>query len=177
MLELFRRSKTHKENLSEKRSKLKRSFLANKENQWILKDRYLLESFKSFFDRLNENQVTRLLKERPIAFIKAQGKYACALSAQKDFHIIMIFPEIEKMLKSPLPEEGLAILAHEVGHIFYQHSYREIDPLEAQIEADSFACDMGLTLPLESFLQKYEHTIEGKVRISRITCRHFNEGL
>lgn len=149
---------------------LKEKIISLEENRWILEDRFILAAFKDLFDRFSEELAQKMLQERPIAFLRASGKYACALSANDKFHIIILFPEVIKVLKGARNDEGLAILAHELGHIYHAHSKRNIDSLEAQVQADTFACELGLGHALSDFLQDVPETIETRVRLSRITA-------
>lgn len=140
------------------------------ENSWILEDRFIMASFKDLFERIPDQVAAKFLKDFPIAFLKASGRYACALSANDRFHIIILFPEVIKSLKGPRNYEGLAILAHELGHLYHEHSKKNIDPLLAQIEADLFACKLGLGHELQDFLLEGEESIEKRVRVAKITA-------
>lgn len=150
-------------------TQLKEKTIGLEENQWILEDRFILEAFKDLFDRFSNKLALKMLDKRPIAFLKASGKYACALTATDKFDIIILFPEVIKSLKGMRNDEALAILAHEIGHIFHSHSTRNIAPLEAQVEADAFACELGLGHALSDFLQDAPESVETRVRLSKIT--------
>lgn len=99
-----------------------------------------------------------------VVFLNSSGHFACALSAQKE-HIVIVFPELKKLLFSPLFEEALPILAHELGHIVYGHSERQIAPIVAQLEADYFAVQMGLKKELLKFLRSQKASDETRLRI------------
>ena len=66
-----------------------------------------------------------------------------------------------------------AVLAHEVGHIMLEHSENSDDPMEAQVDADTFACDMGYLDQLESFLHEQPETVEKRVRLTFLTNYYF----
>ena len=58
--------------------------------------------------------------------------------------IIFIFSRFIKKLSCVDNGQGLAIFAHEMGHLFYQHPKKGTPELKAQIEADDFAYQLGL---------------------------------
>jgi hypothetical protein len=82
-----------------------------------------------------------------------------------------VFPELIQLLKSASAFHGIAILAHELGHIYHQHTEQKIDTLTAQIEADEFALDLGFGEELQEVLLDHAHSVDCRVRISRITSK------
>ena len=72
---------------------------------------------------------------------------------------------------------GRFTLAHELGHIFYGHSNRKIDILEAQVEADKFAIELGFENEIESFLQGLPESLEKRVRLSYVTSYIFDRDI
>jgi hypothetical protein len=82
----------------------------------------------------------------------ASGLYSCAFNATEKFDFIIIFPDLLKILRCASPERGIAILLHEAGHLILKHSARNLDPLEAQLEADAFCAQRGHALALYDFL-------------------------
>ena len=77
-------------------------------------------------------------------FLTANAQYSCSLGLSEKCFVIIVFPDLLRTLKALVPTQGVAILAHELGHVYHQHHRREISPLQAQIEADEFAFQLGL---------------------------------
>lgn len=130
-------------------------FLSNIQHEWILTDRYYFRAFKFLLEAIPEDKQAFFMKNK-VLFLPSDGKLACALSELRDCHTILVFPDLMKILKSPIFERGIAVLAHELGHIYYEHSYKDIHPAKAQFEADSFVEDMGLKNALIEILSDYE---------------------
>ena len=76
-----------------------------------------------------------------------------------------------KILRSASPDHGLAILAHELGHIYYQHTEFKTETLKAQIEADDFAFELGFGEKLQDVLLDHNESIDCRVRISKLTAK------
>jgi hypothetical protein len=149
-------------------------FFNNPQHKWINEDRYIKANFEEFFSLIPLKILRELWKESDIWFISSSGKYSCAIEPV-GCSVILIFPELIQILRSFNPDGTKAILAHELGHIFYNHSNRRIDVLEAQVEADKFAIDMGFIEELESFLQDQGESLEKRVRLSYISARYFED--
>ncbi len=147
-------------------------FFQNPEHSWIANDRYIKSNFEEFFSLVPLNILRELYGQGDIWFIPSSGKFSCAIQPIR-CSIVMVFPEFHKMLRSFSPDDACAVLAHELGHIFYKHSDRKLDVLEAQVEADKFAIDLGFGRELESFLNTMPEGLEKRVRLSYLTSRHF----
>jgi hypothetical protein len=161
-------SRPRKSDKELKREFLKKFYLHDS-HSWILGDRYVKANFDEFFDRISWQILKRFSKKRNLIFLPSNGKYSCTLSSINQ-HIIMVFPELMRLLKSPATNHALAILAHEIGHIVSEHSKKAIDPLEAQVEADLFACKMGYAVEIESFLHNQIESIEKRLRLTYVTA-------
>lgn len=167
MLNLFKRkTKT----IGQRRTDIKESFFASSHHAWINEDRYIKRAFAFLLDNLSDEAINFLYPNRNEAFfIRGNGRLGVALGAKKNTHLILVYPDLIKMLTSGAPLMGVAVLAHELGHIVKGHSFKMIDPLEAQCEADEFAFDMGLGHELQEVLMDQTPTIETRTRISRLT--------
>ena len=66
------------------------------------------------------------------------------------------------------------ILAHELGHIMLSHGSRKLPVLDAQVEADKFACELGYLDDIENFLLEQPESIEKRVRLSFVTSLYFS---
>lgn len=143
-------------------------FYGKPEHQWILKERYIKANFDDFIDSLPLNVMEKLVKKNHTIFVPSNGKYGCAISDNQQ-NIIIIFPELFRLLQSTAAGEAFAILAHELGHVINGHSKRNIDTMEAQIEADTFAAEIGYADDLENFLLSMPESTEKRLRLSYLT--------
>lgn len=153
-----------------KKKTLYRPLPKNDDHQWIYKNKFLLESFKELFDQLKKKpEFYKQVLRKPLIFLRANGTWSITLESNKNQNIVIIFDELMKLLKSARPRVGQAILAHELGHIFYGHSGSGIDPLTAQVQADGFACELGYALEMKEVLEDFDfNNTELKVRVTYI---------
>ena len=167
MLNFFKRkTKT----INQMRGEVKRAFFQSSHHAWISEDRYIKRAFVFLLDNLTEEGLAFLHPNKNAAFfIKGNGRLGTALGTKKNTHLILVYPDLIKMLTSGAPLMGVAVLAHELGHLIKGHSFKMIDPLEAQCEADQVAYEMGLGNELQEVLMDQPNTLETKVRISRLT--------
>ena len=98
--------------------------------------------------------------------------FACSVQNSSK-SVIIVFPELKKFLGAPFPGWAHAVLAHEFGHLYHEHGKKWIDPLEAQVEADSFAIELGHMEQLANFLEERPESIEKRTRLSYLTSKYF----
>lgn len=152
----------------EKLNKFLFNFFANPQHQWIVKQTYISRILSLFFKSLDEKTLDFFSRGKDLIILQTNGKLSCTLTSMKKAHFIIIFPELFKLLNSCSPNHGLAILAHELGHIIQEHSIKKIDLLESQIEADRFAFKLGLGKELTHILKDYEYLPECKIRLEKL---------
>ena len=124
-------------------------------NRWMLDDKYALRCIQILFDAL-PNPSLKHLSALDIFFIRSDGILASTVAPRKKSHLVIIYPELFKMMRSAAPLRASAVLAHELGHIILRHSARKIGPTTAQIEADRFVAEIGLGRELRQVLLGYE---------------------
>jgi len=105
-----------------------------------------------FFNTFNSEVFDFFNGSKKLMILPSRGNWACAIPHTDRAHLILIYPDLIDLLKSNNFRQGLAILAHEVGHIFLGHSDRKIDPEDAQFEADYFSNLLGFGVELILFL-------------------------
>ena len=165
MFEFLKKKSVPKKALKEKFIK---DFLQDANHQWILQDRTTKRSIEILLNSLN-NEHIEFFSNHPTFLIPCQAHLSCAIGRTSNHHLILVFPELSQILKSASSFHGIAILAHELGHIFHQHTENKIDTLKAQIEADEFATDLGFGEELQEVLLEHTHSIDCRVRIAKIT--------
>lgn len=139
-------------------------FLLLPHHEWIKENKYIIHSFQKLFALISDGQLEKIRHEK-IYFLKANALYSCSISLQDKCNIIMVFPDLQRMLQALVPDKGLAILAHELGHILNQHYARPIETLKSQIEADRYVIDLGLGLELQEVLLDYPDSAECRNRL------------
>ena len=156
----------HKQNSANLRSK----FFSNPYNQWILQDKQLARAFFDFLDRLLPHHRSKLFQQEDIIIQAISAQYSCFIKAPENSSVILLFPEIINTLNSVDNSRGLAVLAHEFGHIYNEHHKRNIPTLESQIEADHMAFEVGLAHGLIEVLLQYPD-LDSQTRVSVLTSK------
>jgi hypothetical protein len=150
------------------KEKFIKNFLADSNHQWISEDRTTKRSVEILLQSLKREHIEFFIKH-PTFLIPCQAHLSCAIGRTSNHHLILVFPELIQILKSASSFHGIAILAHELGHIFHLHTENKIDTLKAQIEADEFALNLGFGEELQEVLLDHTHSIDCRVRIARLT--------
>lgn len=163
---------TNKESLSlvDLRELIWVRFSQNSAHQWIMDDKELERAFKIALGSLPRKACERFLGKREVVFIPSSGTLACALGARPKTDLILIFPDLVRVFRSASSLRGVAIILHELGHLFHEHSKKVMDILEAQVEADHFAFECGFGHEIQEVLLDSPQTTDTRVRISRLTA-------
>ena len=164
MFEFLKKSK------SLSKAEFKKLFLNDPNHQWMNQDRVTKRSIEILLDSMNSKQID-FFSKHPTFMIPCQAHLSCAIGRTQNHHLILVFPELIQLLKSASAFHGIAILAHELGHIYHQHTEQKIDTLTAQIEADQFAYDLGFGEELQEVLLDHVHSMDCRVRISKLTAQ------
>lgn len=141
-------------------------FFANSHHEWMNQAPFVKRLFSSFLETLPENTIKFMMKNE-VLFVRTNGHMS--FSVQPNQNVIVIMPHLFNLLNSYACDHGLMILAHELGHLFYEHGKTAIDPLEAQVAADQYAIGLGYATELESFLEEMPESIEKRVRLAYVT--------
>lgn len=169
MFELFKKNPSKKSlSFIDKKVLLARHFINDDNHAWIKSNPHIKKAIILLIDEMKEAHVDYFLEHKTF-LITCHAHLSCAIGRTKNHHLILVFPELMTLLKSSNFLHGLAILAHELGHIYYQHTEKKIDSLIAQIEADSFAWDLGFGEELKDVLLEHVHiNADCRVRISKL---------
>ena len=143
------------------------------EHRWIHDDRYCVAHFTDFLERLPQRVLKKVFYDKITTFVPSSGRFACSVSSLQQ-NVIIIFPEVYKLLTKTYDGWAKAVLSHEIGHLYLDHSEIREDPMEAQVDADNFAMDMGYLEELESFLHEQPESVEKRVRLSFVTSYYFS---
>ena len=148
--------------------------LSQEEHNWIREDQYVHAHFTEFLEGLPKRVLEDVFLKKVTFFVRSTGKYACSVTPLQQ-NIIIVFPEVYQLLTKTFSGWAKAVLAHEIGHIILSHTESMEDPMEAQVDADKFACDMGYLDQIEEFLHEQPESIEKRVRLSFLTSYYFSE--
>lgn len=169
LLKKFKKKSASSVIKSQKLENILLRFFDHPQHQWINDNSFLTRVLTTFFHSLDEKTIDFLYTGKNLILTQSNGKLSCTLSSLTDSHIIVVFPELYKLLTSCSPTHGLSILAHELGHIILEHTQKNLNPLEAQFEADLFAARIGYGTELVEVLQDYKHIPECKMRMEKLT--------
>lgn len=157
----------NKNHYSDYKALFKKKFFESELNTWILRPPNLKRSIEILFDSINEDVISYFL-DKELGMVSCQGLWAATLPPQKNLFLIIIFPNLLDLFNSSNYRLGIAVLAHEIGHIFREHSKRNLTLMEEQFEADFFAGRLGFTKELINFLSMYPDSNECKIRKERL---------
>ncbi len=169
MLDFFKKNKTPADKKA-KKARFLADFLTDENHRWINEDRLIKRGVTMLIESLEDKHIDFFTKH-PTYFIPCQAHLSCAIGRTQNHHLILVFPELMQILRSASSVHGIAILAHELGHIYYQHTENRIDTLQAQIEADDFAFQLGFGEELQEILLDHVSSIDCRVRISKLTSK------
>lgn len=157
-----------------KKESLFKKIISHPQNLAYLKNnKYIYRSIYDLCLRIPKSIELRLLRMPHIIFVPISKVYACSVSPSSDENLIFLFPDLLRKLACVDNTEGLAILAHELGHLYHEHSKKNIDPLTAQVEADDFAFQIGLGRALSDVLAEFSD-VDSKTRLSFLTSKNLS---
>ncbi len=141
------------------------------EHQWI-SDEGVISHFENLFARVPSKLLETLMQKYPIVFVKSQDLHEARNPGAQVSNTVVVFPEFQKLLRT---DKGSAVawLAHELAFVIYELESERVEPLMAEVEADKFVCDLGLTFELEELLLMLDETVEKRLRLTYLTINHF----
>lgn len=149
-------------------------FFSHPEHQWIKFEKFTYSNLLDFFEAFPLKAINKIYETQDVVLYPSSGRFACSVQGSQK-SIIIVFPELKKLLDAPFDGWAKAVLAHEFGHLYYGHGSKLIDPLEAQVEADRFAVDLGYLEFLAEFLEEQPESIEKRTRLAFITSKYFQD--
>jgi hypothetical protein len=172
MINLFKKSnsETFKEEVDIFKSKedFMYDFFSKSHHAWILKETTYMRAFETILCTLDFDTIKQIWNPRHIAFIKAQGTLSCAIDSEEHLSFVLCYPELLQLLRSGSPDIGIAVLFHELGHLYHRHNQKGIETLQAQYEADEFALFHGFGEDIISVINDYRHLEDNRKRIQNI---------
>lgn len=143
------------------------------EHQWIAEEG-VTAHFENLFARVPAKLLETMMQKYPVVFIKSETmrEHYNYRPGMVMSNAVVVFPEFQKLLKT---NKGSAVawLAHELAFVIYELETANVEPIMAEVEADKFVCDLGLTFELEELLLMLDETIEKRLRLTYLTINHF----
>jgi hypothetical protein len=146
-------------------------FFSLPEHQWIQESNAQLH-FERMFQHLPSGLIEAMMTKYPVVFIPSQDLKGVRKPGTVLNNTVVIFPEFQKLLKTS-KKAAVAYLAHELAFLLYELEESKSDPLMAEVGADKFVCDIGLSDELEELLLMLDETIEKRLRLTYLTINHF----
>lgn len=146
-------------------------FFSMPEHEWI-NDSEAKKNFERLFKHLPVGLMDVMMTKFPIVFIPSQ-------MMKQNIHApiyntVVIFPKFQELIQSS-KGSAVAYLAQELAYIIYELETESRDPLMAEVEADKFVCDLGLSNELEELLLSMDETIEKRLRLTYLTINYFTK--
>jgi hypothetical protein len=161
-------------NKSHIRKKFSVYFYSLPEHQWIVESCNRAH-FDKLFSHLPSGVLEAMMTKYPVVFIPSYAMKESNYSGMALANTVVVFPEFQRLLISE-KKSAVAYLAHELAFILLELEGGPVgDSIMAEVEADKFVSDLGLTFELEELLLMLDETIEKRVRLTYLTINHFKD--
>jgi hypothetical protein len=160
-------------NRRQTRTHFQEYFFSLPEHQWLCEPQ-ARQNFEEVFSCLPIGLLDTMLKKHPVVFMQSERLNDKNVVSRPLMNSIYIFPEFQKLILSDR-RSAVAYIAHELALVMYELEEIKADPLMAEVEADKFVCDIGLTFELEELLLMLDETIEKRLRLTYLTINHFTQ--
>jgi hypothetical protein len=154
------------------RKNFRANFFALPEHQWILESGTAAH-FDKLFAHLPANLLERLMTSWPVVFVPS-ARLREYRTAGAVANVVVVFPEFQALLRSE-KKAAVAYLAHELAFLLLELEGVTGDSIMAEVTADKFVADLGLTFELEELLLMLDESIEKRVRLTYLTAHHFSD--
>jgi hypothetical protein len=159
------------------KSHIRKNFIAYfyslPEHAWITESTTKAH-FDKLFSHLPSGVLEALMTKYPVVFVPSHEMKNDHRLGTVLTNTIVVFPEFQKLITTN-KKSAVAYLAHELAFVLFELEGTSNDPLMAEVEADKFVCDLGLTFELEELLLMLDETIEKRLRLTYLTINHFKE--
>ncbi len=163
------RDRSHKGHI---RKNFSAYFYSLPEHQWILESCNKAH-FDKAFSHLPSGVLEAMMTKYPVTFIPSFMMNENSTQILSPTNTIVVFPEFQRLLASE-KRSAVAYIAHELAFVLLELEGMKGDSLMAEVEADKFVSDLGLTFELEELLLMLDETIEKRLRLTYLTINHFN---
>lgn len=144
------------------------------EHSWIKSNKYMFLNIQDFLERLPTRTLQEVFIEKSTFFKLSDLDDHSLFSGQGNCFSIYIKEELYEQIGKINDGWAKAILAHEVA-LIQQDAHLSDDEMETKVDADEFACEIGLLEELEDYLHSRPDSVEKMVRLSFITSYYFSK--
>ena len=148
-------------------------FYSLPEHQWIV-ETCNKAHFDKLFTHLPAGVLEVLMTKHPVVFVPNYKMKDTHKPGMVLANTIVVFPEFQRLLISD-KKSAVAYLAHELAFVLLELEGMKGDTMMAEIEADKFVSDLGLTFELEELLLMLDESIEKRMRLTYLTINHFKD--
>lgn len=146
-------------------------FFSLPEHQWIA-ETCNKAHFEKLFAHLPAGVLEAMMTKYPVVFIPSYQMKENHRPGMVLANTIVVFPEFQRLLMTD-KKAAVAYLAHEIAFVLLELEGMKGDSIMAEVEADKFVSDLGLTFELEELLFMLDETVEKRVRLTYLTINHF----
>ncbi|GAB4020016.1 MAG: hypothetical protein Fur0010_22400 [Bdellovibrio sp.] len=143
-------------------------FFGHPEHDWIVADGRFSKIFDMLLTSLKTPVLKQLFIDKTTLFILQKERLSTVFTFNKDTRVIFVFEGLIELIKTVHATQAVAILAHELGHLYFQHDVRMPERLKAQLEADYFAIELGFAQDLLDFLTDQPKNHDITMRIGQV---------
>jgi hypothetical protein len=152
MLQIFRKKKERRKKINQ--TDFVSDFLSHSAHHWINQNRIYNRVFQQLFDTFNQEHIN-FFSKHPFIILPNEGQLCSVVYKNHTHSCIILFDQVFQWLQSATPEVALAVISHELGHLYHEHQGKKIGLLETQIQADSFAVELGFGRELIAILKDH----------------------
>lgn len=172
MLNLLQKYRQRSQSKNVSKSEFADHFMSRPEHTWILAHTGTKRCFETLFSLLPRELVVEMVRQ-PFCFVPSEQFKVHGPARYQLRNTVVVFPEFERLLQAG-HGEGVAFLAHEVALVLYElESAHDKDPIMAEVEADKFVCDLGLSEDLERLLLTMDESAGKRLRLTYLTFNAF----
>jgi hypothetical protein len=145
-------------------------FFSAAEHHWISNSSSRVH-FEKLFSLVPSSLLETLMTKYPLTFVTSEiWKQQKVGTVQNN--IIVVFPEFQRLLATN-KGSAVAYLAHELALVLLELEEKSSDNLMAEVAADKFVCDLGLSVELEELLLMLDESMKKRLRLTYLTINHF----
>ncbi len=159
-------------NKSQIRKNFRANFFSLPEHRWIVEGCNTAH-FDKLFSHLPANLLNELMTTSHLRFVPS-SELAELRHLGPVSNTIVVFPEFQALLKSD-KRAAVAYLAHEIAFLLLELDGVTGESIMAEVTADKFVADLGLTFELEDLLLMLDESLEKRVRLTYLTAHHFQD--
>jgi hypothetical protein len=145
----------------------KKRFFSHPLHQWMSENKYIQAAMDDWYDQLPKKFQNYLHRVSPLILKCSRNMAFSAPNIDNPF--IVLFPETVRLLSSTVYRGGLAVISHELAHLYLSHGSKKIHHIEAEVQADLLTCEMGHAFALSELIEDMPECEEKRIRLTYVT--------